>query len=65
MLLPMLYRLWAGKRGRESGQWLKANDMEAPSPLQERLSRWMLDVAAWWIPLVSLLRRLLSLRSPL
>ena len=28
VLLPMLYRLWAWKRGREIGQWRKANGME-------------------------------------
>ena len=28
MLLPMLYRLWAWRRGREIGHWLKTNGME-------------------------------------
>jgi hypothetical protein len=28
VLLPMLYRLWAWKRGREVASWLKANGME-------------------------------------
>ena len=28
VLLPLLYRLWAYRRGREIGRWLKENGME-------------------------------------